>query len=54
MKLSKILITLFVISYGLFAKSGLELGVFVPFGVGIGVHYYNDPLSSYTKDQLSS
>lgn len=54
MKLSKILIALFVISYGLFAKSGLELGVFVPFGVGIGVHYYNDPLSSYTKDQLSS
>lgn len=36
-----------------FAKSGLELGVFVPVGIGVGVHYYNKPLSTFTKDELN-
>ena len=53
MKAVKILLILFAFTSISFAKSGLELGVFVPVGIGVGIHYYNDPLSTFTKDELN-
>ncbi len=51
MKLCKILVVLFVLSYSVFAKSGLELGVFVPLGFNIGIHYYDKAPSSLNSQQ---
>ena len=53
MKLIKILIILFIFTSISFAKSGLELGVFVPLGIGVGIHYYNAPPSTFTKQQTN-
>ncbi|MEI0798037.1 hypothetical protein R4Q14_06900 [Brachyspira intermedia] len=51
MKLCKILVVLFVLSYSVFAKSGLELGVFVPLGFNIGIHYYDKTPSGLNNQQ---
>ncbi|MEI0508540.1 hypothetical protein [Brachyspira intermedia] len=54
MKLCKILAVLFVLSYSVFAKSGLELGVFVPLGFNIGIHYYDKAPSGLNNQQAAS
>lgn len=54
MKAVKILLVLFAFTSVSFAKSGLELGVFVPLGIGVGIHYYNDPPSTLTKAQSNT
>ena len=54
MKLCKILAVLFVLSYSVFAKSGLELGVFVPLGFNIGIHYYDKAASGLNNQQIAS
>ena len=54
MKLCKILTVLFVLSYAAFAKSGLELGVFVPLGFNIGIHYYDKAPSSLNDQQSAT
>lgn len=54
MKSIKILIILLVVSSTSFAKSGLELGIFVPLGMSIGIHYFNKPPSNFTKQQTNS
>ncbi|WP_300755802.1 hypothetical protein [uncultured Brachyspira sp.] len=37
MKAAKILLVLFAFTSAVFAESGLELGVFVPMGIGVGI-----------------
>ncbi|MEI0559841.1 hypothetical protein [Brachyspira intermedia] len=54
MKLCKILVVLFVLSYSVFAKSGLELGVFVPLGFNIGIHYYDKAPSGLNNQQAAA
>ncbi|MDO6993075.1 hypothetical protein Q5M87_03530 [Brachyspira innocens] len=54
MKAAKILLVLFAFTSVSFAKSGLELGVFVPMGIGVGIHYYNKPPSSLDKAQSNT
>ncbi|MEI0698409.1 hypothetical protein R4K92_05700 [Brachyspira intermedia] len=54
MKLCKILVVLFVLSYSVFAKSGLELGVFVPLGFNIGIHYYDKAPSGLNNQQSAA
>lgn len=54
MKLCKILVVLFVLSYSVFAKSGLELGVFVPLGFNIGIHYYDKAPSGLNNEQSAA
>ncbi|ASJ20835.1 hypothetical protein [Brachyspira hampsonii] len=54
MKLCKILAVLFVLSYSVFAKSGLELGVFVPIGFNVGIHYYDKAPSSLNNQQAAT
>ncbi|WP_041177425.1 hypothetical protein [Brachyspira intermedia] len=54
MKLCKILVVLFVLSYSVFAKSGLELGVFVPLGFNIGIHYYDKAPSGLDNQQAAA
>ncbi|AEM22819.1 hypothetical protein Bint_2211 [Brachyspira intermedia PWS/A] len=45
---------LFVLSYSVFAKSGLELGVFVPLGFNIGIHYYDKAPSGLDNQQAAA
>lgn len=54
MKAAKILLVLFAFTSVSFAKSGLELGVFVPMGIGVGIHYYNEAPSTLTKAQSNN
>ncbi len=54
MKLCKILVVLFVLSYSVFAKSGLELGVFAPLGFNIGIHYYDKAPSGLNNQQSAA
>ena len=54
MKAAKILLVLFAFTSAVFAESGLELGVFVPMGIGVGIHYYNKPPSSLNKAQSNT
>ena len=54
MKAAKILLVLFAFTSVSFAKSGLELGVFVPMGIGVGIHYYNEAPSTLTKAQSNT
>ena len=54
MKLCKILVVLFVLSYSVFAKRGLELGVFVPLGFNIGINYYDKAPSGLNNQQSAA
>lgn len=54
MKLYKIFIMFFIISTVSFAKSGLELGIFVPIGLSIAVHYYDLPPSNLNAQQMDT
>ncbi|MCZ9962405.1 hypothetical protein OFQ54_11310 [Brachyspira hyodysenteriae] len=51
MKLCKILAVLFIFSCAAFGKSGLELGIFVPLGFNIGIHYYDKKPSNLNNNQ---
>lgn len=51
MKAVKILTVLFAFYSISFAKSGLELGVFVPLGIGVGIHTYDKAPSSLNDQQ---
>ena len=54
MKIIKILFILLVFSSVSFAKSGLELGLFVPLGIGVGIHYYDKIPSGFNKQQSNN
>ena len=54
MKIIKILFILLVFSSVSFAKSGLELGLFVPLGIGVGIHYYDKTPSGFNKQQSNN
>lgn len=49
----KILALIFFLSFKIFAESGLEIGIFVPLGMSVGINYWDKIPSSYNKNQTN-
>ena len=53
-KLLNIFIIMLLSCVSVFAKSGIEIGVFVPLGIGVGINSYSLTNKNPTQDQKNN